>query len=251
MFGGSRISRLALVLGLLSGLVGPLLGSDLPTVQEIQRGYEMANGGLRNLQNLTSVAASGISRFPNSQEMTTKLYIKRPGLLRIHVDSEAGRLTIVLNEEGAFKSFENQLGEVRTVELAGEELVQLQMEAVIGGPLYQLRDKIDYMSVEGALMMDGVLVYEIMVDPDLDSPYERLWVHRRDFYVVKLLSRIPKSDGGVIEEVTHFSNHEQVNGVWMAKEIEYIHDGEPVQWMLFDSITGNVGLFDSFFKKPR
>lgn len=239
------------MLGLVSGLAGPLFGADLLTIREIREQYYLANGGLANLQSLTSVAASGIARYPEGAEMSFKRYLKRYGMLRAQVDAESGRLITILNKEGAYQSFENRLGAVREMEVSRRELIHLRSEAVIGGPFFQLRNQVDHMSVEGALMMDGVPVYEILVDPDLDSPYERIWVHQLDFYVVKLLRWLPEDDGGVTEEEVFLSSHEQINGVWMAKEIEYVRNGEFVQSVLFDSLRGNAGLFDSFFSKPR
>jgi hypothetical protein len=55
---------------------------------------------------------------------------------------------------------------------------------------------------------------------------------------------------GALEEI-YLSDFVQTRGVWLAKNIRHEQAGELTKQIVIDRVKANVGIFDSFFVKPK
>ncbi len=73
-----------------------------------------------------------------------------------------------------------------------------------------------------------------------DSTSPQFWVDKERLYVVRLVDRAQGPQGGVLD--VRITAHEQVDGVWVEKEMYFLVDGREVQREIYNSIRVNTPL---------
>ncbi len=252
MYVGFRKSSIALfgLLGLLC-LRNAAAEGDLPSVLDLQRSYVEANGGLANIQDLSSIIASGVILDTEGNEQAFKLYRKRPDMMRIQVDLPGGSQQTIFDGSQAFKIFSKIGGETEIVDLDSSETEQLRVDSTMDGPFYHLRGRPEWLEVLAAVEVDGQAAYEITIHEDANSPYDKLWIGKEHFQEVKLSRQTESGTGGLETEQIYFSDFEQIRGVWLAKTIRYEREGTVTQTVQIERVRANVGVFDSVFRRPK
>lgn len=223
---------------------------DLPTIAELQQAYVESNGGLSNLMGVTSVVAVGELTNAGQEPVEFKLYIKRPGLMRLQIRRDGWDYIKVFNGKEAHELKQENGGALDTREITGEQLDQLRGEAKIDGPFFELRSRPELLKVVGEAEVNGEPAYEISVDEAADVLYRRIWLHQEHFYEMKLSRQVVDENGEVSEAGIFLSDFERVDGVWSAKHLKFFNDDVIIQEVVLDKIRINVGLFDSYFDKP-
>lgn len=224
---------------------------DLPTILDLQRAYVEANGGYSNLQALNSMVASGQVIDMDDHRHDFKMYRKRPDKMRMQLDLPSRSLVTISDGERVFQQILVRGAKDVVQELVGQDAEQTKADGTLDGPFYQLRTRPDWLELVAEVDVAGVPSYEILIDERAKSPYQRVWIGKENQQEVKLSRTIVSEDGAEVLEEIFFSEFEQVRGVWLARHIRYVHDGEFVQAVQIDKVTANVGLFDSFFAEPK
>lgn len=222
-----------------------------PSILDIQRLYAEANGGLANIQAFSSMIASGNIWDSKGRTWEFKLYRKRPNLMRIQVELGGVRQVTIYDGEQAYRMISAGADSTEVVELDGEELRAMEANSQIEGQFFQLRSRPEWLEVVEEVDVMGEAAYEIVIGERADSPYKRLWLSKKHMQEVKLSRMIGAENGELVEELTYFSEYEKVRGVWVAKHIRTEQDGDLVQTIQIDRIRANVGIFDSYFEKPK
>jgi hypothetical protein len=224
---------------------------DLPRIMELQRAYIEANGGLANIQELSSLIASGEISDAAGESRPFKLYRKRPDLMRMQVELPSGLQVTGFDGSEAYKLISRMGAEDQMLELSASERLELKTSSTMDGPFFQLRGRPDRMSVVAEAEINGEPAYEIVISESVNSAYERIWLSQDHLQEVKLTRALgPDANGAVIETI-YFSDFEQIRGIWVAKRISYERNGAHSQTVQIDRLRVNVGIFDSFFAKPK
>lgn len=254
MFGSFRLfgAAIAVVFGCstLISYAEESAEEDLPTIAELQQAYVQANGGLSNIMGVTSLVAIGELTNAGQEPVEFKLYIKRPGLMRLQIRRDGWDYIKVYNGKEAHELKQDDDGALATREITGEQLEQLRGEAKIDGPFFELRSRPDLLKVVGEAEVNGELTYEISVAEGADVLYQRIWLHQEHFYEMKLSRQVVDESGEVSEVGIFLSDFERVGGIWSARHLQFFKNEDIVQEVVLDKIRANVGLFDSYFEKP-
>jgi len=222
-----------------------------PSILDLQRSYVEANGGHSNLQALSSLIASGKIIDEKGNRYDFKLFRKRPDKMRMQVDFPSRSLTTVYDGSQVFQEISTQGAPDVIEELVGEAAASTKADGSMDGPFYQLRSRPEWLEVVAEVDIEGMPAYEIVISDRADSPYQRVWIGKEHQQEVKLSRLIESDDRGEVLEEIYFSDFEKVRGVWMAKHIRYMRDGKLTQTVQIEEVRANVGIFNSFFAKPR
>lgn len=226
-------------------------GDEMPATRELVSAYIKANGGLGNIQGVTSIAASGKVILTDGEPQEFKLYLKRPNLIRVQFRGEGGDYSKIYNGKEAFEMYSNELGEIATRPLSQEVLEEFRLDANVDGRFFQLRDEYEVIEVVGLTEVNGEPAYELLIGEEAESVFQRIWLHEEYLYELKMSRMLENAEGPEILEELYMSDFEQVRGVWTAKKVARHYDGQLVQEIVFDRVRANVGLYDSFFDKPK
>jgi len=246
----ARIFRL-IGLYLVLCLQNLMAADDLPSVLDLQRSYVEANGGLSNIQELSSLIASGQIEDLEGGSHEFKLFRKRPDKMRIQVTLPGAKQMTIFDGEQAFRVVSVRGAPDQIVEISASETSQISADSAMDGPFFQLRGRPEWLEVVAVVDVDGEPAYEIVVSESANSPYERLWVSQEHHQEVKLSRRIELEDGQTSLQEIYFSDFEKIRGIWLAKQIRYENDGQIVQVVAIERVRSNVGIFDSYFAKPE
>ena len=223
---------------------------ELPTIAELQQAYIQSNGGLSNILEVTSIVAIGELTNAGEEPLNFKLYIKRPGLMRLQIRRDGWDYIKVFNGKEAYELMQADNGALETREIAEEQFEGLRSEAKIDGPFFDLRTRPELLKIVGETEVRGEPAYEILVDESADTPYRRIWLHKEHFYEVKLSRQVIDESAEVSESTIFLSDFKRVDGLWSAMCIRYFKNDDIIQEVVLDKILTNVGLFDSYFEKP-
>lgn len=231
-----------------------LSADELPSIMDLQRAYVEANGGVANIQALSSLIASGGILDAEGNEYEFKLYRKRPDMMRIQVDRPGGTLETVFDGRRAFSILSSPGGDDEVSDLDLAERDRLRTDSSMDGLFFQLRSRPEWLEVVAEVEVDGRPAYKIKIKKDADSSYDQIWLGKEHYQEVKLSRTIQVADeGGMkdgVEEI-YFSEFEQIRGVWLARTVRYERDGRLTQTVRIERIRANVGVFDSIFKRPE
>lgn len=248
-----RIRKISISLcGLLAAFCGQCLAEEeeLPSVMELQQRYVAANGGLANIQALSSLVINGVMTDTEGNQLEVRIYKKRPDLIRLQIDLQAGSILKVFDGTRGYELYSREGKKGKVVEMDATQSAHMQTDSAMDGPFFQLRSRPERLKVVAEVEVDGLPAYEVVVDAEAGSPYERIWLGKEHGQEVKL-SRHLQGEGGTVVEEVYFSEFEQVEGVWFSKLARFIRDGELVQTVRIDRVRANVGVFDSYFKRPN
>jgi hypothetical protein len=225
---------------------------DLPSITELQHAYIKENGGLANIQNLTSLVANGEILDSETAQYPFKLYRKRPDKMRFQLSLPNGveRMTCFDGRHG-FTVISRPDMPDEILDLSPAENEALQVTSSLDGPFFQLRARPEYLEVVAEVLVDGSAAYEIEVKEEAHSIYDRVWISQEHFQEVKLSRPIKEEGQPVNVEEIYFSNFEKIQGMWVAKSIRYEMDGQQVQAIQIDRLRANIGIFDNYFAKPK
>lgn len=224
---------------------------ELPATRDLLNVYIESNGGLANILGVVSIAASGQVTLSEGKSQGFKLYLKRPNRIRVQFRGEGGDYSKIFNGQEAFEMSTTALGEITTRPLAEEVLEEFRLDANVDSQFFQLRDHLEFIEVVGLTDVKGEPAYELLIGEGAESVYQRIWLHEEHAYELKMSRIIENGDEPAILEELFTSEFERMRGVWAAKKVDRYHDGQLVQEIVLDRIRANVGLYDSFFEKPK
>lgn len=233
-------------------LLQKLVAADeLPSILDLQRSYVEANGGLVNIQELSSLIASGHIKDAEGEAYGFKLIRKRPDKMRLQMSLPSVEKVTVCDGKQAFSVFSVRGSPDEIVAIHGGELSQLTAESSLDGPFFNLRSRPEWLQVVAEVDVDGALAYEILISEQANSSYERIWISKEHLQEVKLSRRIESEDGDRSLEEIYFNDFDKVKGIWLAKRIRYERDGQIYQTVEIDRVRVNVGISDSYFAVPE
>lgn len=218
---------------------------------DLQRAYLEANGGLANIQALSSLILDGVITNAEGEAYEFKLYKKRPDLMRMQIDLPQGSQLTVFDGRRGFELLSRRGEAARLVELDVDASEKAKFEAGIDGIFYHLRGRSEWLEVVSEVEIEGKPAFEIVISEAADLPYERIWVGTEHFQEVKLRRKASSEAGREHLEEIYFSDFEQIRGVWLAKTARFERDGNFFQSVCINKVRANVGLFDSLFEKPK
>jgi hypothetical protein len=229
-----------------------LSGNDLPELQELLQAYIEANGGLANIQGMTSLVANGEIQDANGQMYPFKLYRKRPDKMRFQLTLPNGveRVTAFDGEIG-FSMISRSGMPDEVSEMGESEALALKETSSLDGPFFLLRGRPEWLDLVAEVTVEEEPAYEIKIKDAANSFYDRIWIGQEHFQEVKLSRSLLEETKGLILEEIYFSDFVKIRGMWVAKTIRYEHDGEFVQMIHIDRLRANAGIFDSYFMKPQ
>lgn len=245
-----RIRRLGL-LCLLSCLQEVVAEDSLPSILDLQSSYLEANGGLFNIQALSSLIASGHVINAEGEGYDFKLYRKRPNMMSTQIDFGYASSATVFNGREAFRIISSPRAADQVIDIEGAEADQIEADSTLDGPFFQLIGQPEWLEVISESEVNGVLAYEIAISEAAGSRYERLWISQEHHQEVKLTRVIENETSEPVIEEIYFSDFDQIRGVWLAKDIRYEREGVLIQRVVINRVRANVGIFDSFFAKPK
>lgn len=225
--------------------------NKLPPVMDLQRSYIAENGGLANIQELSSLVASGDILDAEGNAHPFKLYRKRPDLMRIQIDLPQGAQMTIFDGRQAFRVVSRMGVPDKTIDLDTQEHLELKATSTMDGPFFALRSRPEQLEVVAEVEVDGQPAYEIAIGEGARSIYDRIWISQEHFQEVKILRPLQSNEGGAEFEEIYFSDFEKIRGMWVAKLIRYERNGKHVQTVRIDRVRANVGVFDSFFARPK
>jgi hypothetical protein len=223
----------------------------LPSPMDLQQAYIEANGGLANIQALSSLILDGVMTNAEGEAYEFKLYKKRPDLMRMQIDLPQGSQWTVFDGRRGFELLLRQGEAARLIELDVDASEKAKFEARMDGIFYHLRGRSEWFEVVSEVEIEGKPAFEIVISEAADLPYERLWIGTEHFQEVKLRRKASLEAGRECLEEIYFSDFEQIRGVWLAKTVRFERDGNFFQSVCINKVRANVGLFDSLFKKPK
>lgn len=225
---------------------------DLPSIAELYREYIDANGGRSNLADIQSLTLRGKFIGEGSDPVEVVVYRKRPNLLRNRITFPKIEINEIYNNGKAWRWKEFQNGNSELVELKPDEARRLGRSTSIEGVFFKLGGRDDYGTVVAIDEVQGVPAYRIEVSPVTDPEFSTIWLSSEHFQEVKLSAvAVDEASGSEVLREVYFSDFSKINGVYFAgKAMTYADDLLESQ-LLISSVRVNVGLFDSFFEKPK
>ena len=101
----------------------------LPSPMDLQRAYLEANGGLANMQALSSLILDGVMTNAEGEAYEFKLYKKRPDLMRMQIDLPQGSQLTVFDGRRGFELLSRRGEATRLVELDVDASEKAKFEA--------------------------------------------------------------------------------------------------------------------------
>jgi len=213
---------------------------------EIYKSYLEANGGLPNIQNITSMRVRGRIITEEREELPFTLYRKRPNLLRVSIEYQNYSADTIYNGIRGWIALESTQGQSIT-ELTGIALQQLIEDSEIDGPFFRLGRKLENLDLIGTTLLNGEACFEIMVNHE-DSTFEKIWLSQDNFQEIKLQRR-SRTDHAEVETI-QFRDHLQVGRIWIPGIIQYYTGDRLTRTAYIDDAKMNVGIYNYFFE-PR
>jgi len=225
-------------------------GEDaLPSFFELTQNYLEANGGLMNIKSVRSVKVSGRSRQPETEPIEFTAFRKRPDMMRIITAYPGFDVEAVVDGERASKRIVGNTGEERVLEMGEAERRQLVMDSKMDGPFFQLVNTPEWVTVDGVEEVDGAPAIRLLVSPEAELPYRKIWLSEDHYQEVKLEYRRDRPEEWLKAGAeVYFEDFRKSDGVWFAHRIRYFSGDELVREIEVENIRTNVGIFDSYFR---
>jgi len=215
-----------------------------PSASELVRKYVEANGGVSNVRDLESIAASGTSFGRDGEATPIRVIRKRPDKLKMIFDLGDRRRAVVYNSGEAWEELQFR-GRVKVEPINGERRASLARSSSFELTLREhWRDRETELEALGKETVDGRETYRLVARlPGGEEAH--YWLDANHYQEV----RIRRENGGAV--TVDYSDYVRIGGVYVAKRSVRRIDGEVVSRLEFDSVRGDVGVFDSFFKRPE
>lgn len=240
-----------LLVGSFLNLAGLSAQDSLPSVMDLQRSYIEKNGGLSNIQALKSLVVFGKILDGSGDSLDFKLYRKRPNFYRMQLERPNVNIITAHDGKKTQRKIKSRVDGYQMVELSDVEKESIRQNSEFDGPFYQLRGRPEWLTLVGLTEVNEIPAYELEVSAEADSRYERIWLHAEHYQEIKLRKRPidrEETETGAPEEI-FFSGFDQVDGVWLAKQIDQMKGENRLLTIKIDRVRANVGLFDTFFEK--
>jgi hypothetical protein len=229
---------------------GALATEELPSAVDLYSSYIEYNGGRTNLKELKTLVASGTVDLVGGESYAFKMTRKQPDKFRLKMESVGHTTETISNGKQAWTVVSRVNGEETVVEIVGEELLEVQADSSMDGPFLKLAGR--YGAIRPVAFEDvrGHAAIRVEIDPSAGVPYHTIWLSAEHFQEVKMAVSSVSADGAeLIETEIYFADFEKLIGIYHAKKIDYVINGEPVKSMRIDRIRPNVGIFDSYFSR--
>lgn len=229
--------------------VSPATG-ELPSAVDLYSRYLEHNGGRANLQELNTLVANGTIELVGAESYAFKMIRKQPDKFRFKIEHVGYSTETVSNGKRAWSVVSQTNGEETVEELTGEALLAVQADGGMDGPFLKLAGRYGAIQPVAFEYVRGHAAIRVEIDSSAGLPYHTIWLSAEHFQEVKLATSSVSEEGSEpIETEIYFDEFEKIVGIYHAKKIDYIVNGEPTKVMRIDRIRANVGIFDSYFEK--
>ena len=180
-------------------------------------------------------------------EYPIKIYMKRPGKIRIEVEVQGNKIIQVFDGNQGW-SITPWSGSSAPQDMTADETKEMKNQADIEGTLYNWKEKGHKAELIGKEDLEGSAVYKIKLtrsDGDIET-----WFIDAENYMPLKVANITKTQGNETESESYFSNYSEFNGVLMAKIITNKFKDQTVSQIEMDKTVINLPVSDSLFMKP-
>ncbi len=219
------------------------------TVEEILNAYIESNDGMENIESVRSIRIIGKTEGTDGNEYDFVLMKKRPDLMRMSIRYEMIEYHMGYDGKNTWKSLANPKRE-QTAEMNDAESEQFLRDTQFESPLVNSKEKGLEISYLGTEKVKGVNCHVLKVEGKSTHDNHLVYLHLTEFRET-LLKRTNEVRGKTQVSETYFSGYQKNHGIWFAYRVETQVDGETISKMNIDSVDVNVGVMNSYFKKPR
>lgn len=228
----------------------PLLGSLSCRAQEaklddILSAYYKAIG-IEKMKEWQTVALSG-KTIAQGTEYPIKIYMKRPGKVRVEVELQGNKMIQVFDGKQGW-SIIPWGGSSDPQDMTADEIKGMKTQADIEGTLYNWKEKGHKAELIGKEDFEGSLIYKIKLTK-ADGDIETWFIDAENYIPLKMAATV-KIQGNETESECFFSNYSEFNGVQMAKTTTNKFKGQTVSQVEMDKMEINLPVNDSLFVKP-
>jgi len=180
-------------------------------------------------------------------EFPIKIYMKRPGKIRIEVEVQGNKMIQAFDGNHGW-SITPWSGSSAPQDMTADETKEMKNQADIEGTLYNLKEKGHKAVLIGKEDLEGSAVYKIKLtrsDGDIET-----WFIDAENYIPLKVATITKTQGNETESESYLSNYSEFNGVLMAKTITNKVKDQTVNQFVMDHMEINLPVSDSLFVKP-
>ncbi|MES2692027.1 MAG: hypothetical protein V4773_01050 [Verrucomicrobiota bacterium] len=235
-----------LLLALVS-LVGAVRADQ---VAELAKIHIEAIGGMKRIEKLTSLRATGLSGIAGKPPVRFTLTAARPAKIRL--ETEAKGRTLVQGFDGDEPAWEFDTGtwppQYRL--MADATAKTFVADAEFDDPLVGAEKRGFILEYAGELEQKGRKLIRILVTRKLQETYAVL-LDEQTFFIVARIDQRTTAGGRKMEVTTHYEDFRPVEGVLLPHLITVAVDGKPSQQTKIARIDPNPPLTDETFSRPK
>lgn len=232
-----------------SGAVATAGQSDVPSVPELYRRYLENNGGRANLAALNTIAVTGVIERGGAVSARFRVFQKRPNKMRMRMEFEAYTVETIFNGERGWREYISADGERSAQELSEAVILELKDEATIEGPFFRAARRPEALGPVTFDEVRGQPSVRITCAAEAGIPHHTIWLSAENFQEVKVARNVPSESGEDILETVYFSEFDRIDGIHLARKIEYFYDGALERTIRIENVRSNIGIFDHYFER--
>lgn len=230
----------------------------IPPLKDLVRLHIEYNKGQYNLNNLSSIYASGrILYFDANEtiERSFRIFKKRPDKFRSYYETEMGQklvqLELIYNGAEAVQILSHNGREVYREKLEGEALESVKFEAKIEGPFLLASENPEFLNIVGYDMIDDQKCILLSLNEGSPYAYKNIWLDANNYQEVKFDRYVSDDQGQMQYEEVYFKNYKTIQNILFASRMDKDIDGKRTFSTFIDNFEVNYGLFDSLFIVPN
>jgi hypothetical protein len=244
-----RISALPvlLIVGLLLPPTLQSAGLEDWTLEDVLAKILEANGGEDGVMAVTNVRFIGeIKGASNAFDFV--LLKKRPNKMRIHLNMYKRSIENGFDGQNGWRRYTVD-DRTKVVDIEGEELFLLRVQADFDGPLVGASFKGTTRRLVGVERIDRVDYFLVAVDSEMDTTLH--YIDSRTFRELKAIKKSSSPDGEPVEVTSFFYDVQRHAQIWIAHRVErHLPDGS-VETILIEDVEINPGILDMAFARPE
>ena len=202
--------------------------------------------GIEKMKEWQTVIVTG-KTISQGMEYPVKVYMKRPGKLRVEVELQGNKMIQVFDGKQGW-SIIPWSGSSDPQDMTADEIKGMKNQADIEGTLYNWKEKGHKAELISKEDFEGSSIYKIKLTK-ADGDIETWFIDAENYVPLKMAATV-KIQGNETEGECYFSNYSEFNGVLMAKTNTNKFKGQTVSQMETDKMEINLPVSDSLFVKP-